>query len=130
MRHAGQIDLRECAAGVCRQLGAAVEATCNSQAIVRAIEPHVARAIVSNPMKTRPIGEAKVKTDKVGAAVLAKLLGVDYLPPVRVADEDTQALCRQVARRTQLVRRRKPIKNQIQAILEHNLGSRRSSGML
>ena len=95
----------------------AIEATCNTHAIVRAIEPRVARVVVSNPMKTRAIAEAKVKTDKVDAAVLAELLAADYLPSVWVADEGTQALRRQVARRTQLVRQRTRIKNQIQAIL-------------
>ena len=49
----------------------AIEATCNTHAIVRLIEPRVARVVVSNPMKTRAIAEAKVKTDKVDAAVLA-----------------------------------------------------------
>jgi hypothetical protein len=42
----------------------ALEATCNTQAIVRLLEPHVARVVVSNPQKTRAIAEAKVKTDK------------------------------------------------------------------
>ena len=84
----------------------AVEATCNTHAIVRALESHVARVIVSNPMKTRAIAEAKVKTDKVDAAVLAELLAADYLPSVWVADQDTQALRRQVNRRDQLVRQR------------------------
>ena len=64
----------------------AIEATCNTHAIVRLIEPHVARVIVSNPQKTRAIAEAKVKTDKVDAEVLAQLLAADYLPSVWVAD--------------------------------------------
>jgi transposase len=67
----------------------AIEATCNTHAIVRAIEPRVKRVVVSNPMKTRAIAEAKVKTDKVDAAVLAELLAADYLPSVWVADEQT-----------------------------------------
>jgi transposase len=99
----------------------AIEATCNTHAIVRTIEPLVARVIVSNPMKTRAIAEAKVKTDKVDAAVLAELLAADFLPSVWVADEGTQALRRQVARRAQLVRQRTRLKNQVQAILHRNL---------
>jgi len=75
-------------------------------------------------MKTRAIAEAKVKTDKVDAAVLAELLAADYLPSVWVADEDTQALRRQVARRTQIVRQRTRLKNQVQAILHRNLVQR------
>ena len=46
----------------------AIEATCNTHAIVRLIEPHVKRVVVSNPQKTRAIAEAKVKTDKLAWA--------------------------------------------------------------
>ncbi len=92
VRQAGQIalcdeTLRIFAEGLGPEDEVAIEATCNTHAIVRAIEPHVARVIVSNPMKTRAIAEAKVKTDKVDAAVLAELLAADYLPSVWVADE-------------------------------------------
>ena len=99
----------------------AIEATCNTHAIVRLIEPRVARVVVSNPMKTRAIAEAKVKTDKVDAAVLCQLLAADYLPSVWVADEATHALRRQVARRANIVRQRTRLKNQVQAILHRNL---------
>jgi transposase len=126
VRGAGQIAIcGESLAVFAESLGpedeVAIEATCNTHAIVRAIEPHVGRVIVSNPMKTRAIAEAKVKTDKVDAAVLAELLAADYLPSVWVADEETQALRRQVARRTQIVRQRTRLKNQVQAILHRNL---------
>ena len=56
----------------------------------------MARVVVANPAKTRAIAEAKVKTDKVDAEILAQLLAADYLPGVWVADEDTQARRRQV----------------------------------
>ncbi len=42
------------------------------------------------------IAEAKIKTDKVDARVLAELLAADYLPSVWQADEATKALRRQV----------------------------------
>jgi transposase len=99
----------------------ALEATGNTHAIVRLLEGRVARVVVSNPQKTRAIAEAKVKTDKVDAAILAQLLAADYLPAVWVADEDTQARRRQVARRAHLVRQRTRLKNQVQAILHRNL---------
>jgi hypothetical protein len=41
--------------------------------------PKVARVVVANPLKTRAIAEAKIKTDKVDAAILAQLLAVNYL---------------------------------------------------
>ncbi len=102
----------------------ALEATGNTQAIARLLERQVARVVVSNPMKTRAIAEAKVKTDKVDARVLAQLLAAGFLPSVWIADEQTQALRRQVARRAQLVRQRTRLKNRVQSILHRNLVSR------
>jgi hypothetical protein len=58
----------------------AIEATCNTHAIAKLIAPRVARLVISNPLKTRAIAEAKVKTDTVDAQVLAQLLAADYLP--------------------------------------------------
>src|SRR3954447_15885933 len=64
------------------------------------------RVVVSNPVKTRAIAEAKVKTDKVDAEILAQLLAADYLPAVWRPDPATAALRRQVLRRAHLVRQR------------------------
>ena len=58
----------------------ALEATTNSDAIATLLRPVVARVVVSNPRKTRAIAEAKVKTDKVDARILAQLLAADFLP--------------------------------------------------
>jgi transposase len=99
----------------------AIEATCNTHAIARLLERHVARVVVSNPAKTRAIAEAKVKTDKVDAQVLAQLLAAGFLPSVWLADDETQALRRQVARRAHIVRQRTRLKNRVQAILHRNL---------
>ena len=99
----------------------AVEATCNTHAIAKLLESRVARVVVSNPQKTRAIAESKVKTDKVDAQVLAQLLAADFLPGVWLADEQTHALRRQVARRANIVRQRTRLKNQVQAILHRNL---------
>ena len=130
---AGQIGLSADTLRVfCDSLGpedeVAIEATCNTHAIVRLILPHVARVVVSNPQKTRAIAEAKVKTDKVDAAILAELLAADFLPSV--ADEATHALRRQVARRANIVRQRMRLKNQVQAILQRNLIPRCSAADL
>src|SRR3954464_5923514 len=92
VRHAGQIaatpeGLRLFADSLAPTDEVALEATCNTHAIVRLLAPQVARVVVSNPQKTRAIAVAKVKTDKVDAEVLAQLLAADYLPSVWVADE-------------------------------------------
>src|SRR5512135_3658908 len=46
---------------------------------------------VSNPMRTKAIASAKVKTDKVDARVLAQLGAADFLPEVWAPDEVTRA---------------------------------------
>ena len=99
----------------------AVEVTSNTWAFVRLIKPRVAKVVVSNPVKTKAIAEANVKTDKVDAFVLAQLLRCDYLPSVWVptpAVEDNRALA---ARRTALVNQRTAIRNRIHSVLARRL---------
>jgi transposase len=99
----------------------ALEATTNSDAIANFLRPLVAKVVVSNPRKTRAIAEAKVKTDKVDARILAQLLAVDFLPSTWVADDRTQLLRRLTVRRDHLVKHRTRLKNQTHAILARNL---------
>src|SRR5205814_3940994 len=103
--------LRAWAAGLGADDQVALEATGNSDAIANLLLPRVGRAVVSNPSKTRVIAEAKVKTDKVDARILAQLLAADFLPPVWLPDERIRSLRRQVTRRAHLVRQRTRIKN-------------------
>jgi len=126
VRSAGRIEttpeaLRLFAGSLCEQDEVALEATCNTHAIARLLEQHAGRVVVSNPQKTRAIAEAKVKTDKVDARVLAQLLAVGFLPSVWLADDETHALRRRVARRSHIVRQRTRLKNRVQAILHRNL---------
>ena len=113
--------LRAWAAGLTADDQVALEATGNSDAIATLLTPLVGRVVVSNPSKTRVIAEAKVKTDKVDARILAQLLAADFLPPVWLPDERTRSLRRQVTRREHLVRQRTRVKNQVHAILTRNL---------
>lgn len=99
----------------------ALEATTNSDAIAAMLRSLVARVVVSNPRKTRAIAEAKVKTDKVDARILAQLLAADFLPETWVADDRTRMLRRLVMRRTHLVKQRTRLKNQVHGILSRNL---------
>ena len=99
----------------------ALEVTGNTWAIATVLASRAGRVVVSNPAKTRAIAEAKVKTDKVDAEILAQLLAADYLPSVWLPDAEISALRRQVLRRAQLVRQRTRVKNQVHAILHRNL---------
>jgi transposase len=95
----------------------ALETTTNAWAVADLIRPHVARVVVSNPVKTRIIAAAKVKTDKVDAEVLAPLLRCDYLPEVWAPDAATRMLRRLCSRRGALVEDRIACKNRIHSLL-------------
>lgn len=100
----------------------ALEVTTNSASIARLIRDNSkARVIVSNPIKTKVIAAARVKTDKIDARVLAELARVGYLPEVWLPDEDTEALRQFITDRTSLVRRRTECKNSIHSVLHRNL---------
>lgn len=98
-----------------------VEATGNAAAVAEVLGPHVGRVVIANPKQVRLIAQAKVKTDAIDAAVLARLYASGFLPEVWVPDERTGALRRQVSRREQLVRQRTRIKNIVQSILHAHL---------
>jgi len=70
----------------------ALESCTNAFAFHRLLCQHAGQVVVSNPLKTRVIAEAKVKTDKVDAEILAQLLAADFLPPVWVPDAATDQL--------------------------------------
>jgi len=71
-----------CGEGLGSADGVALEAIGNTWAIATLLASRAGRVVVSNPAKTRAIAEAKVKTDKVDAEILAQLLAADYLPAV------------------------------------------------
>lgn len=98
-----------------------VEATGNAAAVTDVIAPHVGRVVVANPSQVRLIAHAKIKTDAIDAAVLAKLYASNFLPEVWVADQRTLALRRQVTRRNQIVRQRVRLKTIVQSILHAHL---------
>jgi len=108
-----------------RQLGpedrVALESCTNAFAFHRLLSQHSGSVVVSNPLKTRIIAEAKVKTDKIDAEVLARLLAADFLPAVWVPDSRTDHLRHLVFHRHGLVAQRTQVKNRIHAILHRNL---------
>jgi transposase len=95
----------------------ALEATTSTWSVVALLRPCVAAVVVSNPLKTKAIAEAKVKTDKVDAEVLAQLLRCDYLPSVWLPDDQTQCWRGLVTHRTALMTQRARVKNRVQSAL-------------
>jgi transposase len=102
----------------------ALEATGNALAIARRLEPHVARVVVATRTELRAVIEAKVKTDRRDARMLARLLAAGLLHGCWLPDEQTRALRRRLARRTQLVRQRTRSKNEVHAVLMRTLKGR------
>ena len=95
----------------------ALESTTNTWPVVDVLRPFVAKIVVGNPLKTKAIAEAKIKTDKVDAEVLAQLLRCDYLPSVWQPDDRTRQLRAWITHRTALMTQRTRVKNHIQGLL-------------
>jgi len=57
-------------------------------AIARIIEPHVDRVVLANPKAVKSTTQS-VKTDKLDARTLARLLAAGFLPEVWTSDEQT-----------------------------------------
>lgn len=98
-----------------------IEATGNTAAIVRLLTPFVGRVVIANPLQVKAIAHARVKTDKVDAAILAQLHAAGFLPEVWAADDDTLALRRLVSERVAVVRSIRRAKSRAQAVLHANL---------
>ncbi len=98
-----------------------LESSSNTWAVAELLGAHAGRVVVSNPLRTRAIADAKCKTDQIDAAVLAQLLAADFIPEVWMPDAPTRALRRRVAHRASLVQQRTRLRNRIQAVLQRNL---------
>lgn len=98
-----------------------LEASTNTWAIAGLLAAHAGRVVVSNPLRTRAIADAKTKTDQIDAAVLAELLAADYIPEVWQPDERTRELRALVAQRAALVRSRTAQRNRVAAVLARAL---------
>lgn len=98
-----------------------MEATFNAFTIARRLQPSGARIVISDQRKTRAIAEAKIKTDKIDARVLAELLRADYLPTVWLPDPATQQLRHLLSDRQSDVTRRTEVKNRIHSVLQREL---------
>lgn len=76
---------------------------------------------LSHPLKTRAIAEAKIKTDKVDAKILAQLLHADMLPAAYLASPEIRRKRYFLRFRLCLNRYRSSLKNRIHSLL-HFLG--------
>jgi transposase len=76
--------------------------------------------VLANPVKTRAIAEAKIKTDTIDARTLAHLLRADLVPMVHVPSRETRAQKNLLRQRLWLIGLRTMTKNRIHHILDRN----------
>ena len=98
-----------------------LEATFHTWALHDILKRYVRRVVIANPLQVKAIAQAKIKTDKVDAFTLARLLRADFLPEVQMPDEKTWAARQLVAHRRLLVKQRTATKNAIHAVLNRRL---------
>lgn len=100
----------------------ALEVTNNAWAVYDDLVAHAGHVVVANPYKTRLIAEARIKSDKVDALVLAKLLASRFIADVWVPEVSVRQQRALSAHRTSLRKQLTQCKNRIHAILRrHNL---------
>jgi transposase len=125
VRSAGRIEttpatLELFAQSLCASDRVVLEVTGNAWEVARILEPHVGEVLVVHPGDTG-IRQARAKTDRLDARALAQLLAAGSLDGLWMPDEQTRALRRRLARRSQLVRARTRAKNECHAALVRRL---------
>lgn len=98
----------------------ALEATRNWGLIYDWLEEMLDEVVLAHPLKTRAIAEAKIKTDKISADILADLLRADLLPRAYVPNKDTREAKNILRQRMFFVRLQTMIKNRIHDILDRH----------
>jgi transposase len=112
------------------ELSVAMEASYNWQYFYRIVEDIADNIVLAHPLKTRIIGEAKIKTDKIDSRALAYMLKADMLPAAYVPKKETMEDKMLLRSRISLVRIRTQIKNKIHAVIDRNRDSYSGLGNL
>jgi transposase len=97
-----------------------LEATGNAYWVYDMISQCAGEVLLANPLRTRAIAEARIKTDKVDAEILVRLLAADFIPAVWVPDREQRQLRTLLGYRGKLVRLRTALKNSVHAVLSRN----------
>jgi len=86
--------------------------------IYDALEHRNIKVVLANPMKTKAIASAKVKTDKVDAKILAHLLRADLVAETYVPPQAIREIRALVRHRLSLVKMRTMVKNKVHALTD------------
>ena len=101
---------------------AVIEATTNAWHIYDILDAHAGEVLVANPYKTKLIAEARIKSDKLDALTLARLLAARFICEVWVPVADIRQRRSLANHRTTLSRQMSIIKNRVHMLLaRHDL---------
>jgi len=79
---------------------------------------------VAHPLKVKAIAEAKIKTDKISADILAHLLRADLIPECYVRDGNSRRIQQVLRQRMFLVRLKTMVKNRIHNLIDRQENAR------
>jgi len=100
-----------------------IESTSNAWHVYDLLAPLVAEVKVANPIRIRQIAEARTKTDKRDALILARLLAANLIPEVWVPPVHVRELRQLVSQRRRLVEMHTKVVNRMHSVSHrHHLG--------
>jgi len=99
---------------------AVVEATRNWGLIYDWLDEVLDDVALAHPLKVKTIAEARIKTDKISADILADLLRADLLPKSYAPGKETRELKSVLRQRMFIVRVQTMVKNRIHDILDRH----------
>jgi transposase len=91
---------------------------CNTSFDASEFESNGVEVKLANPVKTRAIAEARVKTDKLDSKILAHLLRADLIAECYVPSRNVRASRTLLGHRINLVKEQTRIKNRIHSLLD------------
>ena len=78
------------------------------------------RVVLANPLKTKAIASARIKSDKVDARILAHLLRADLIPEGYVPSRVMREIRSLIRHRLSIVKVRSMVKNKVHAIVDRS----------
>ncbi len=102
---------------ITKQDALVVEATANAFMVYDALAPHAHSVTVVHPPHLALIVHSQVKTDKIAAYHLARLLAKDLLGSIWVPPQEVRDLRTLVGQRDKMIRLKTQVKNRLQGVL-------------
>lgn len=103
----------------CRDLQAVMESTSNVWVkVYDVLEEHGIPVKLANPMKTKAIAEARIKSDRLDASILADLLRGDLVAESYVPSKEKRDQRALVRHRAAVMKTRSEVRNRIHSLLE------------